>query len=76
MKYYVVGFIQGNSKWYLSIVNPPKGTFYGSVLGVELAAKFSSEKEAKEKIIQYVKGKSVRGIFTYEVNITNMLGVG
>ena len=76
MRYWVVGFIQGNSKWYLSSSNPPKGQFYGSVLGVDLATKFASEREAKEKIIQFIKGKEVRGIFTYECILTAMYEAG
>ena len=70
MRQFIVGYIQNNTKWYLSTINPPKGKFYGGVLGIDLSTKFGTKAMAEQAIRTHIIGKQVKGIFVCEYNYT------
>ncbi len=70
MKYWVIGILQNNTKWYLATKeNKTVGKMYRFVLGVDIAVKFSSEEEAKQILMANIKGKKVSGVFTSEFKV-------
>ncbi len=75
-KYFIVGFIQNNTKWYLSTKDAPKGKMYRFVLGIDLATKFSSKEEGEQILLINIKGKRVRGVFTSEFKVQHFEAAG
>lgn len=70
MNHHIVGFIQGNTKWYLSNIEPPIGKLYKAVIGIELAAKFTNGAHAENELSKFILDKKVRATFIHHVNIT------
>jgi hypothetical protein len=71
MVYYVIGYIQGNTKWYLCS-KEPGGLLTKAVISMELASRFANKSLANYELNSFIKGKKVRGTFVCEVSITQM----
>lgn len=70
-KYFIVGFIQNDTKWFLSGNATNRNSSYSATINEKLAIQFQDKSSALSRLRDFVLDKKVEKVIVHQVEETN-----